>query len=233
MRATFIILILCLSTFVVHGQYTSSDFTITTQGLSEDYASRFKESTQKDVLIDIFNQLKITHEIAPIKIKITYEKEEGNVIAEFNYDHDKVFSDNSDYDAHNENWSRYGKGLSVYLQDQIFTALSQYKKSVAIKGYLMDKDLLKFESTLKLKKANGDWISFYAYNYLNSQGFYPCTFYTNVHINIGGKLYETETSNTKMLNDMKYFFVGKTTGLDGSKTGAYYFCKFFKIDTEK
>jgi len=97
---------------------------------------------------------------------------------------------------------------------------------------MMDKDLLEFESTVKCKKANGDSVNFYAYNYLNSQGFYPYTFYKNAHISIAGKVYETETSNTKTLNDMKFFMVGKTTGLDGSKTGAYYFCKFFNVEME-
>ena len=213
-------------------QFSDNDIIITTKGLSEKYASRFKESSNKTALISILNQLKVTHDISPIKITVTYENEEGNVIAEINYNHDKIFSNNTDYSFHNNNWSRFGNGVSVYLQNQIFTALSQYKKSVATKGYLMDMDLLKFESTVKLKKSNEDWVSFYAYNYLNSQGFYPFTLYKNVHISIEGKIYETETSNTKMLKEMNYFMIGKTTGLDGGITGAYYFCKFFNIKTE-
>lgn len=223
-----ILLLFSLKSFC---QFTDSDITITTKGLSEEYAARFKDSENKAAFVSILNQLRITHDIAPIKIIVTYENGAGDVTAEINYNHEKIFA-NSDYSSHNRQWSSWGKGISVYLQHQIFTALSQYKKSVATKGYMMDKDLLKFESTVKCKKINGDFVNFYAYNYLNSQGFYPYTFYKNVHISIAGKIYETETSNTKTLNDMKFFMVGKTTGLDGSKTGAYYFCKFFNVEME-
>lgn len=230
--AIFATAVFSLTALFAQGQYLSSDFTIITKGLSESYASRFKESSKKEELVNIFNQLNITHDIAPIKITILFEKNEGNVIAEVNYDHNKILLGDNDYSSHNERWSRYGKGTSVYLQHQIFTALSQYKKSVSTKGYSMDKELLKFTSTVKLKKATGDWISFYAYNYFNSQGFYPFTFYKNARLSVGGKIYEVETPNTKMLNEMKFFFVGKAIGLDGNKTGAYYFCKFFEIETE-
>lgn len=212
-------------------QFTDSDITITTKGLSEEYATRFTDSENKSAFVSILNQLNIPHDIAPIKLTVTYENGAGDVTAEINYDHDKIFS-NSQYDSHNRQWSRWGTGISFYLQNQVLTALSQYKKSVATEGYMMDKDLLKFESTVKCKKANGDFINVYAYNYLDSRGFYPYTFYKNVHISIDGKIYETESANTKTLNEMKFFMVGKTTGLDGSKTGAYYFCQFFNIETE-
>lgn len=212
-------------------QFTDSDITITTKGLSEEYATRFTDSENKSAFVSILNQLNIPHEIAPIKLTVTYENGAGDVTAEINYDHDKIFS-NSQYDSHNRQWSRWGTGISFYLQNQVLTALSQYKKSVATEGYMMDKDLLKFESTVKCKKSNGDFVNVYAYNYLDSRGFYPYTFYKNVHISISGKVYETESANTKTLNEMKFFMVGKTTGLDGSKTGAYYFCKFFNIETE-
>lgn len=212
-------------------QFTDSDITITTKGLSEEYATRFTDSENKSAFVSILNQLNIPHDIAPIKLTVTYENGAGDVTAEINYDHDKIFS-NSQYDSHNRQWSRWGTGISFYLQNQVLTALSQYKKSVATEGYMMDKDLLKFECTVKCKKSNGDFVNVYAYNYLDSRGFYPYTFYKNVHISIGGKIYETESANTKTLNEMKFFMVGKTTGLDGSKTGAYYFCKFFNIETE-
>lgn len=212
-------------------QLTDSDVIITTKGLSEEYASRFKESENKASFVSILNQLRIPRDIAPIKLIVTYENGAGDVTAEINYNHEKIFA-NSDYNSHYRQWSSWGTGISVYLQSQLFTALSQYKKSVATKGYMMDKDLLKFESTVKCKKENGDYANFYAYNYFNSQGFYPYTFYKNAHISIAGKVYETETSNTKTLNEMKFFMVGKTTGLDGSKTGAYYFCKFFNVEIE-
>jgi len=222
----------CLTTFFAHGQYTSSDFLISTKGLSPEYSSRFKDNSKITELVNVFNQLDIPHDIAPIKIIISYTNGEGNVTAQINYNHEQIFSGNTRYSNHNSRFSGYGDGISTLLEFQIFEALSQYKKSVATNGFSMDNDLLKFESTVTLKKANGDWLSFYAYNYFNSRGFYPHTIYQNVRMSIAGKIYDTETPNTKMLNDMSYFFVGKTTGLDGHKTGAYYFCKFFKIKTE-
>jgi hypothetical protein len=224
---TFTILLLISSKSFC--QFTDSDITITTKGLSEEYATRFKDGENKAALVSVLNQLYVTNNILPIKITVTYQDGEGDVTAEINYNHEKIFT-NSDYERHNSEWSSWGKGISVYLQDQIFTALSKYKKAVATKGWTMDKDLLAFESSVKCKKANGDWVCFYARNYLNYQGFYPFNFYMNAHISIGGKLYETETSNTKTLNEMKFFMVGKTTGIDGSKTGAYYFCEFFNIE---
>jgi len=223
-----VLLLLSINSF---GQFSDYDITITTNGLSEEYAARFKDNQIKAALVSIMNQLQITHDIAPIKITVSYADGVGEVTAEINYDHAKIFA-HSDYSSHNRQWSGWGKGISVYLEHQIFTALSQYKKSAATKGYSLDKDLINFGSAVKCKKANRDWVCFYAYNYFNSQGFYPYTFYNNAHISIAGKVYETETSNSKSLDEMKFFFVGKTTGIDGGKTGAYYFCKFFNVQTE-
>jgi len=212
-------------------QFIDSDVAITTKGLSEEYASRFKSTENKAAFLNILNQFKTIHDIAPINIIVTFKEGSGDIAAEINYNQDKIFT-NTEYSFHNEQWSGWGTGISLSLQSQIFAALSAYKKSVATKGYLIDKDILKFDSTVKCKKSNGDWVCFYAYNYFNSQGFFSYVFYDNARISIAGKVYETETSNTKMLHDIKFFMVGKTTGLDGQKTDAYYFCKFFSIATE-
>jgi hypothetical protein len=227
--AFFFLLLLSVKSFC---QFSENDITITTTGLSDEYALRFKESSNKAVMINLLNLLRVEHDIVPIKITVFFEKNEGNVIAEINYNHDKIFSGYSAYSSQNSMGNRFGKGISVYLQDQIFTILGEYKKSVATKGYSRDTDILKFASTVKLKKANGDWVAFYAYNYFDSQGFYPFTFYQTVQLSVDGKKNTTDASNYKSLSEMKYFMVGKTTGLDGSKTGAYYFCKFFNIPTE-
>ena len=45
-------------------------------------------------------------------------------------------------------------------------------------------------------------------------------------------MYETESANTRTLNELKFFMVEKTTDFDGSKTGACYFCQFLNIETE-
>jgi hypothetical protein len=223
-----VLLLLSVQSF---SQFSDHDIIITTKGLSEEYATRFRNNENKSTLISIMNQLRITHDIAPIKIIVSYADGEGEVTAEITYDHEKIFA-NSNYSSLNNQWSSWGKGISVYLEHQIFTALSQYKKSVARIGYSMDKDLLNFGSTIKCKKANGDWVCFYAYNRLDSKGFYPYTFYNNARIGIAGKVYDAETANSKSLDEMKFFFVGKTTGIDGTKTGAYYFCKFFNLQID-
>ena len=230
-RPLLTVIVFCISNYCALAQITSDDIIITTKGLSEEYASRFKEASKKDIIVSVLNEYEIPENIAPIKITVSYEKGEGEVTAEINYDQEKIFASNSTYRSNNRTIGSLAKGIVVILQHQIFSALGQYKKEVATKNYLMDKELLNFGSTLKLKKQNGDWAIFYAYNRLNYQGFYPSTFYNNVRMSIAGKLYETETSNPSMLNDMKYFAVGKIVGLDGNKTGAYYFCKFFNIET--
>ena len=232
MKKIFLIatIFLCISP-KSYCQISDSDITITTKGLSQDYDARFKDKKNKEAFSDILNKLDVPQDIAPIKLIVNYENGEGSVTAEINYNHDKIFSD-SEYDSHNNRWSRWGTGISVYLQHKIFTALSQYKKSVATEGYQMENAILKFDSNVKCKKSNGDFIVFYAYNNLNSQGFYPYTFYKNAHISILGKIYEAESANTTTLNEVKFFIVGKTIGLDGNKTGAYYFCKFFDIKTD-
>ncbi|MBI1185061.1 hypothetical protein GC194_12365 [bacterium] len=63
-------------------QFTDSDITITTKGLSEEYATRFTDSENKSAFVSILNQLNIPHDIAPIKLTVTYENGAGDVTAE-------------------------------------------------------------------------------------------------------------------------------------------------------
>ena len=225
-----VLITICVTVVVAFGQYTSSDFTITTKGLSNEYASKFKDESNKKYLIEAFNSIRITHLIAPIKIIVSFENNEGNVIAEVNYDNNKIFSNNTDYDVHNQSWSRYGDGISVWLQYQIFGALSDYKRAVGTDdSHHIDKDLIKFDSEVKLKKSNGDWALFFARNYFDNRGFYPSAFYKNARINVSGKLYEIETPNPDFLEEHKFFSIGKRIGLDGKRTEAFYFSSFFQI----
>ena len=217
-------------------KYSNKDFVIKTSNLSKEYVTKFKDDKNVDILVSVFNQLKIPTDISPIVITISYEEGKGLVTAEINYNHEKIFSEYSDYKTHNTsilNYS-YGTGISVYLQGQIFAALSDYKKNVAtnLKTWTMDNDLLNFYSAVKLKKSNGDWIIFYAYNRLDRRGFYRYRFYNNARMQIKNKKYETQTDNIKALNDRKFFFLGKTVGIDGNRTGAYYFSEFFNIEID-
>ena len=103
-----ILLLVSSNTFC---QFTDSDISITTKGLSEEYAARFTDSENKSAFVSILNQLNISHDIAPIKLMVTCENGAGDVTAEINHDHDKIFS-NSQYDSHNRQWSRWGTELA-------------------------------------------------------------------------------------------------------------------------
>ena len=224
--------LMCLSITVIEGQFSRNDITIMVSGLSEEYASRFKSSENKYSLVDDFNKINITGVIKPIIIKVSYADGEGMVTAEINFSQDRAFTENSDNGPIYNLESRGEKGINLNLQTRIFNALYYYKRAVATNGVAIDRDLMKFDTAIKMKKSNGDWIFFYAADnpsFLYNSHF---LFYNNVHINIGGKIYEAESINTEALNKYLVFVVGKTRGLDGSKTSAYYFCKFFKIKTE-
>jgi hypothetical protein len=229
-KASLILALACTFTNV-QAQFTNGDFTINTVGLSDDYAQRFKQEETVEVLVSMFNRLGITPEISPVKISVVYDRT-GTVVAEFNYDHERIFSRGTDYLTHNDNWKGWGDGISVYLQDQVFLALGQFKKSAASDGWAMDRELLNFESEVRLINSDGNWVRFFGYDRMDYNGWYKFMFYTNAQINYDGFIYEVETSNSKMLNEMKFFFVGKSIGLDGSKTGAYYFSRFFKFSEE-
>ena len=222
---------LFLITGLLKAQIVNDDISFSVKGLSNEYSIRFKENI--GVFIKTLNQLKVTSSILPIKIGVIYENGEGHVDVTINYKYNEIFSEYSDYTRHNEQYSKFGEGTSLWLQNQIFIALSSYKKSVATKGYLMDKDLLNFKSCIIFKKANGDWMKFYAFNYIDSDGLYPLVINNNVSFFVTGKSYEIKSSNTEALNKYYYFYVGKKIGLDGKKTGAYYFCDFFNSSTEK
>lgn len=227
-KIILLLLILTLANSVI-AQFKRNDFIVKTVGLSENYAKRFSDTTKIEDLALTFNQLRITHVISPMLLTISYKNGVGYVLLEFNYNHEKVFAD-AIISQHNNEWSKWGTGISVYLEGQIFMALSQYKKSVATQNWSIDKELLGFESAIKLKKQNGDFMIFYAHNDIDYRGLLSCTFYDNVQMQIGGKKYETEAGNFNTFNKMNYFLVGKTSGVDGNKTGAYYFCKFFNIN---
>lgn len=209
-------------------QLTENDLTVITKGLSEEYAQRFKDSGNKSAFLGILNQLQVTNEIAPIKLIVVYKNGVGTVTAEINYDQEKIFS-NSEYGSTNSTLNGWGPGISVFLQGQVFTGLSHYIKTVAKKGFRINKDLVKFDCIVKSKKQNGDYVNFYAFNSFDTRGIFKYSFYNRALVNIGGKIYETESSSSKSLLEMKYFKVGEIKGLDGRKTGAYYFCKFFDI----
>jgi hypothetical protein len=212
-----------------YAQFTDSDVTLVVTGLSETYSKKFKEN--KSVFIEALNNTELPTSIKPLRIEVNYKNEQGFVKLTINFSVDKIYSDGSQYKSHGDQFRAFGKGISFYFQNQLMLCLSEYKFAVAREGYSVKTDLADFESVLTLKKATGDIMNVYAYNRVGNGygGMYPYYFYSTIDMKIAGKTYSTECGNLKTLNDMKMFFVEDLEGLDGQKTGAYYFCKFYNI----
>lgn len=208
------------------------DVNLKITGLSEEYANKFR--SEKNVIIDYINDLDFPKSIFPVNVNVSYKDGEGWVTMTLNYVHVDLFSNNSVYTDHNDNLRELGigKGISFLFIYRLLSILSEYKYRVARNGYFIDNDLAKFKSCIKLVDG-ANYVQIYAYNYLgdrDSGGVYPLNFYTNVDIKYDNKYYQVSTTNPTALNEIKFFYIGKTQGLDGSTTGDYYFSKFFKID---
>lgn len=216
----------------IYGQFVDSDVTLVVTGLSEANSKKFKEN--KSVLIESLNSSGLPNDIKPLKLEVNYKNEQGLVKLTINFDTDKIYTDGSRYKSHGNQFGAFGKGISFYFHHQLMLSLSEYKFAVAREGYSINKDLAGFESVLTLKKTSGDMMHIYAYNRVGNGygGMYPYYFYSTIDMKIAGKAYSTECGNMKSLNDMKMFFVKDIEGLDGLKTGAFYFCKFYNIPTD-
>lgn len=212
-----------------YAQFIDSDVTLVLTGLSETYSKKFNEN--KSVFIEALNKYELPSVIKPLKLEVNYKNEQGFVKLTINFDVDKIYSDGSSYKSHGDQFKAFGKGISFYFQNQLMLCLSEYKLAVAREGYSIKTDLANFGSILALKKSTGDIMNIYAYNRVENgyAGMYPCYFYSNIDMKIAGKIYSTECGNIKTLNDLKMFFAGDLEELDGKKTGAFYFCKFYNI----
>lgn len=227
MKKLSLLILLCTSLFC---SAQIQDVKLTITGLSEEYASKFR--SEKNEIIEQVNDIGFPKSISPLKVEVAYKDGEGWVTMILNYNHDDFFSQYSSYSKHNDSWRGMGEGISFLFVDKLLQVLSVYKYEVAKDGYAIDKDIAGFKSSIKLVNGS-DYVQIYAYNYLGDPyrgGAYPHIFYKNVHVKYGGKYIETVTANPSTLNKMKYFYIGKTKGLDGQPTGDYYFAKFFKIE---
>ncbi len=213
----------------IFAQFTDSDVTLTITGLSATNSQKFKEN--KKVFIDALNNSGLPSDIKPLKLEINYKENAGSIKLTINFDSEKIYSENSQYKRHGNQYQAFGKGISFYFHHQIMLCISEYKLSAARDGYSVKADLANFESILCLKKSSGDIMYVYAYNRF-SGGLFPYYFNSNVDMKISGKNYSTECGNLKTLNDMKHFFVNDLEETDGQKTGAYYFCKFYNITVD-
>lgn len=227
MKAIFTItLIFCLTTS--YGQFTSNDIKIEINGLSEEYEQKFRTAAKQ--IPELLNKLDITSKIKPLTLEVTYEDSEVNYIRFIaNFNPDSVFSEWK-YKQHQRSMQTYGDGgVSVFLIHELFSVLTEFKVTAAREGYSVDTEIIGFDNVVRLVNKKKDWVQFYSYNDMNSYGFFETNFYNQVHFKISNIDYELESNNYRALSQMKFFWAGKTTGLDGKPTPSYHFLKFFNL----
>lgn len=94
-------------------QFSSSDFTITTKGLSVENIKLFMD--KKAELVDAFNILNISPEIKPIKVQILYEKNKGLIRIDIPYEDSSLYSSTSENMQQTATWGAYGNGVSIFM----------------------------------------------------------------------------------------------------------------------
>lgn len=220
------ILMFCI-TSQVRSQFNTNNVTMTVTGINEEYENKFKDKL--DVFIFELNDINIKPTITPLTIEVSYKDGEGYINVIINYIHEDVFNPQTKYYSQNLQWSSWGKGISIWLIEEIFDAISYYKFEVAKKEWSLDKTIHDMTISVKLVNKNKDWVMFYAHNFLNNYGLYDWDFYKNVILYYNEKYYETKVIDYNSLEDRSFFFIDKEIELSGEKTGAYYFSKFFNI----
>lgn len=210
-------------------EFTDKDVTLTIEGLSTEYAQRFKD--KKQFFVDYLNRLTSTglpSDIKPINIKVIYKDDDGIVGLIYSYN-PADYSNNAPLSKKN---NRLGikTGANMKLEYMLFDALGYYKLQVANNGnYSIDKRLAALKSGVKMSKSNGDFGRLFATNTLNDDASYPLFIYPTIYLTIGGKEYNIQASNAELLNEYHIFNVGPSTGLDGKVSKNYYFYKFYNL----
>jgi hypothetical protein len=228
-KIVFVVLYILNSTV---GLTQINDVNLKITGLSEEFANKFRNNKRE--IIDQLNHIDLPKSIAPVSVDVSYKNGEGWVTMSINYKKEDIFS-LTKYSSHNASLKGMGNGISFLFVDDLMTVLSVYKFDVAKDGLLINKDLSKFKSCIKLINGN-NYVQVYAWNYLgdpySGEGVYPLLFYKNITVFFDGKKYDTETSNLTALNEMKFFYKSNDVDLSGTKSGSYYFGKFFELPSD-
>lgn len=220
-----ITLILVLSCINAIGQIGKYNFTV--RGMSKEYSDRFL--THKKVITDGINSLNLPSSFFPVDILVNYENGEGIVTISAQYNHDDIFKPESRYARINLNRRIFGEGITFILPRVLVTILQNYKFNVATNGsYNVDTDILNFKSSVQLN-CGKDFIQIFAHDEYDDMRC-KTYFYSNVILKFDNHQYSIEPKNIISFNDIDFFYIGKTIGLDGKKTPYYYLSKFFKID---
>lgn len=227
------ILLVCLNTVESYSQISVSNVKVNTEGLSKEYANKFKDISNIQTFVSAWNKINIEYDVSLININVYYANNEGLINVEIQYNPLKHFNIWK-YKSHNDEMQMYGGvGISVLLQNEILNAITEYKFSVARKDWSLDKRIFEFINAVTLTKSNGDKAMFSGYNYQMSNGSFPFAFYKDVKLKINGKYMQAVTDNYNALNEYAFFNWEETTGMDGKRNASYYLSEFFKPTKEE
>lgn len=225
MRILILSLIFCIH-LNSKAQIADQDLTIVFNNIGEEYQKKFIK--KKYEFINAINSLNLPSEMGKVELLVEYVNGQGYITTSFLYNHLKLFTDSSQYKEHYNEWSRVaGKGNSIYLQSLVFQAISHYKYRLGL-AY-GDDTFINFINVVKFKKSNEDWMEFYSRNNIDSYGMMTTTMYDNILFTYNNQKYDIRCGNVRTYNQAKYFVCNKITGIDGKKTGYYYFLKFFDL----
>lgn len=228
-----LILLVCFNIVELYSQISVSNVKVNTEGLSKEYANKFKDISNIQAFVSAWNKINIEYDVSLININIYYTNNEGLINVEIQYNPLKHFNIWK-YQSHNDEMQMYGGvGISVLLQHEILSAITEYKFSVAREDWTLNKRIIKFINAVTLTKSNGDKAIFSGYNYQMNNGAFPFRFYNDVDLLINGKFMKAITDNYKAINEFAFFNWGETTGMDGKRNTSYYLSEFFKPTKEE
>ncbi|HBN06659.1 MAG TPA: hypothetical protein DD434_12870 [Bacteroidales bacterium] len=228
-----LILLVCFNIVESYSQISERNVKVNTEGLSKEYANKFKDISNIQTFVTAWNRNNIEYEVSLININVSYEDNVGLINVEIQYNPLKHFNIWK-YKSHNDEMQMYGGvGISVLLQNEILNAITEYKFSVARKDWSLDKRIFEFINAVTLTKSNGDKAMFSGYNYQMSNGSFPFAFYKDVKLKINGKYMQAVTDNYNALNEYAFFNWGETIGMDGKRNASYYLSEFFKPTKEE
>lgn len=226
-KGILFILMICLSALNTFSQITKDNVTVETIGLSEEYASIFKDSKNVMSFVSAWNSLDIVYDVDDIKITVLHNDNFSTINVSLDYNSAK-HQNLMKYKRHcSEFESIVGDGISVLLQTEIMTAITEYKYAVASNGWTIDSRIMNFVNAVTFNKSNGDTAVFTSYNYLKNNGAFPLILNDKIELLLNKKLINVFSENTKLLNDFSFFKYGEKKGLDGKPTSSYYLSEFF------
>lgn len=228
---TLFMLLTCASNAFSH--ISETDVHVNVTGLSNEYAQKFDKESSINRFVYVWNQL-VEYDVSSVTINVSYHNNQGWINVSIPYSAITHFN-SSKYSSHNSQFVNMGaNGISVLLEHDILSAISEYKFDVARDGWTIDNRIMGFTNAVTLVKSNGDMLILSGYNYRNNRnGSYPFVFYINAEMLVKGKSMSTNTTNPEALNDYCFFCWEPTTGMDGKKTASYYLEEFFKPTKEE